>query len=280
MHKPKLLFQAPIDFDLAILKEMRRKFTMDFDGAPDVIVCNPKADFVFDETMLALYPGLQILATPSTGVNHIDHVACKRRGVKVLSLLDDRVRLDTISASAEYTFKMILDGLRKVPAFELQDKVIGLVGYGRIGRRVDIYCDAFDADVLYVHDPYKNRWDSLNDVFSKSDVVVICCSLTEETKGMIDKHYLRQMKRNAVLVNSARGEVINEQDLIDLMQERPDIRVVLDVLTGETTGTQNPYPLISKGAIITPHIAGETYDSRTKATRIILKLVEREFVNE
>jgi glycerate dehydrogenase len=200
--------------------------------------------------------------------------ACKRRGIKVVSLLDDRKGLDTITASSEFTFKLILDALRIAPARELIGKGIGLVGYGRIGKNVERYCGAFGARVRYVCDPYVGRYDSLEWVFSHSDIVVICCSLTSETRGIIGRKLLRSMKEGAVLVNTARGEVIRENELAEVMKDRQDLRVALDVLTGETTGTQKPAPLLALGAIITPHIAGETFDSRTKAAKIILRLLK------
>ena len=89
-----------------------------------------------------------------------------------------------------------------------------------------------------------------------SDAVVICCSLTEETRGMITGEMLRSLPYDAALINTARGEIIREGDLLEVMDERPDLRVALDVLCGETTGTQDPEPLIRLGAIVTPHIAG------------------------
>lgn len=93
---------------------------------------------------------------------------------------------------------------------------------------------------------------------------------------MITADLLRSMKHGAALINTSRGEVIDEYALAMVMDERPDLRVAVDVLEGETTGTQNPQRLISRGAIVTPHIAGETFDSRTKAARIILNLLKKE----
>lgn len=244
-------------------------------------VCNPKQNFIVEEDVLQRFPNLNILATPSTGLNHIDLDACKRRGVKVLSLLDDRAGLDTISASAEFTFKLLLDALRIPPARELQGKTVGLVGYGRIGRKLADWFTAFGA-MFYLNDPRMGNLlnNSLTHIFKNSDAVIICCSLTPETTGMIDAPLLRSMKHGAALINTARGEIINERDLLTVMDERPDLRIALDVLTGEVTGTANPAPLKARGAIITNHIAGETFDSRTKAARIILNLLKKELGNE
>lgn len=241
--------------------------------------CSPVNQPFIDEKALAQFPNLRILATASTGTNHIDLDACAARGIKVLSLLDDRAGLNTISASAEWTFKLILDGLRlKKPYHELQGLTVGLVGWGRIGKLIQLWAGAFGAIVPYKHDPY-DSWalSGLDEVFT-ANVVVICCALTDETRGMITYDLLRRLPPDAVLVNTARGEVINENDLCRFMAARPDVRVCLDVVTGEVNGTANPERLRALGALVTDHIAGETYESRTKAARIILGLLKKEMV--
>lgn len=274
----KLLFEAPLDFDMRVMEEYQSNFDMTFSGSPEILVCDPSAHHIIDGKILDLYPDLKIIATPSTGNNHIDLKAVEERGIKFLSLLDDREGLDTITASSEFTFKLILDALRIKPAFELSGKIIGLIGYGRIGQNIKRYADAFNAEVVNVHDPYKGGYETIEEVFTDSEIIVVCCSLTDETRNMIRGHHIRMMRENAVLVNTARGEIINEEELVEVMNERPDIRVALDVVHGETTGTTNKGPLLSAGAIITPHTAGETFDSRTKAAKIILELLRKETV--
>ena len=284
-----ILFSAPLDFDPTVAKEYaelgKADFTngafpspLSFDSCEQyrVWVCNPKANRVIDESVLRFFSHLDILATPSTGLNHIDLDACKRRGVKVLSLLDDRAGLDEISASAEFTFKLLLDALRKPPARELKGKMVGLVGFGRIGKKLRVSLNAFGARG-FSYDPH-TLWQppSLETLFSESDAVIVCCTYNKETHHMIGADLLRSMKQGAALINTSRGEVIDEYALAMVMEERPDLRVAVDVLEGETTGTQNPQRLISRGAIVTNHVAGETFDSRTKAAKIILNLLKKE----
>lgn len=289
-----VLFTAPLDFDNGVADDYLGAFAVYATPGhhrPSVKhpqkyvawVCDPKASFVIDDAVLDEYPNLHVLATPSTGTNHIDLDACKRRGVKVLSLLDDRAGLETISASAEFTFKLLLDALRIPPARELQGLQVALIGYGRIGRKLHRYLGAFGAQVI-PYDPYKKVYGSygrsLATNFEASDAVIICCALTPETKGMITADLIRSMKHGAALINTARGEIVDEHGLLAVMDERPDLRVALDVLAGEVTGTANPEPFKARGAIITPHIAGETFDSRTKAARIILNLLKKELQHE
>lgn len=252
---------------------------------------NPGQNFIVDNTILDLFSNIQVLSTPSTGSNHIDRESCKRRGVAVYSLLDDRTTLNTISASAEFTFLLLLNSMRRLDfslpevtegrwrareddmrGYELAGKHVGLVGLGRIGRRMARYCQAFDASVSY-YDPYVSEeslpsWP-LEKIFKNSDAVCICPSLTSETAGMINYDLMSRLKYGASFVNTSRGEVLIEDDLARLLAERPDLRVGLDVLAGEVTAIQYQSPLIEyhrRGQIvITPHIAGATVESQAKA---------------
>lgn len=291
-----LRFTAPRDFDKAVEKEYEAFMPVDWKESfytptkPEITiwVCDPSASFVINEGWLNYFPNLRILATPSTGENHLDRKAAEARGIKVISLLDDREGLETISASAEFTFKLLLDALRKEPARELQGKVVGLVGFGRIGHRLADWCQAFRAH-WYAYDPYMvgiNSWRVASDkrylptVFSEADAVIICCTYNAETKGMITADLLRSMKPGAALINTSRGEVIDAEGLYQVLKERPDIRFATDVVHGETAGwgEESRERLRSLGAIVTEHIAGATFDSRTKAAKIILELLKKEGV--
>jgi D-3-phosphoglycerate dehydrogenase / 2-oxoglutarate reductase len=283
----RILFDAPIDFDESLVRE--------YEGLGSVVwapyssigyniasfpprvaqvwVCNPKADFIINDDVLESFSHLKIIATPSTGTNHIDLAACERRGIKVISLLDDREGLNTISASAEFTFKLILDVLRLGTPRELNGKMLGLIGYGRIGQWI---FKRLDGTGVMVHDPLVKTNLSIETIFRNCDIIVVCCTYSESTHHMITEQHILSMKPQARLVNTARGEVIDEEGMKRALEQRPDIRVALDVLEGETTGTANPDWFLERGHIVTPHTAGATFDSRTKAAKIILNLLKKE----
>lgn len=248
----RVLFGPPRDFDPTVLDGMAL-----VDEDPDVWIVDPCANYIIDGGRLDKYPSLQILATPSTGNNHIDLNAVRQRGIKFLSLLDDRKGLNEISASAEYTLMLLLAALRYAPPRELQGRTIGLVGYGRIGRRMARWCQTMGANVI-AHDPPKRKNVSLEVLFDIADAVVVCCTLNDQTRGMITANVINLLPKFGRLVNTARGEIV-ELDGI-----RDDIIVASDF----------PH---ERANISSPHIAGATWDSRTKATRIIRKLVEREW---
>ncbi len=306
------LFSAPFEFlgklveayqslIPTIFKEIWRR--QELSPAEDLTawVVNPGQLFVIDEAILDLYPSLSVLVTPSTGCNHIDLEACTRRGVSVYSLLDDRAALVQISASSEFTFLLLLNTLRRLDVaiqevsagrwrdreerlrgHELQGKRVGIIGLGRIGQRLAHYCIAFGARVSYF-DPYVTSdvypTESLEELFSRSEVICLCCRLTPETTGFINHSFLERLKWGACLVNTSRGEVILEQDLADVLSKRPDLRVGLDVLAGEVTHQQKNSPLLAyhqRGQIvITPHMAGATVESQTKAAKTALELLRR-----
>ncbi len=251
--------------------------------SPKHLVIDPLKSFGKDD----VYPGLEAIATPSTGTDHIDIEYLKGQNVRVYCLLDDREALSEIRASSEYTFMAILMGLRRIDrvigstnrrkaGHELYEKMVGIVGVGRIGANVMRWCVAFGATVDF-HDPYKAGYAvSLEELFAENDIVCITCSLTEETTHMIDYSLMASMVENAVLVNTSRGAVINEKDLVDVLRRRPDLTAVLDVMEGELDGSRIESPLwFMKNVILTPHVAGFTYESMEKAHDIAVRLLEQ-----
>ena len=124
---------------------------------------------------------------------------------------------------------------------ELRNKTLGVIGMGRIGSQVVKRAKAFEMDVI-VYDPYITeetadelgvRITTLEDLIENADVMTIHVPLTPETKGLISKEQLNQMKDNAILINCARGGIINEEDLYEVLKERPELKVGLDVYENE-----------------------------------------------
>lgn len=306
------LFSAPFSFLGDFQGEFRRLMPTAFreiwkreeitpDPSLTAWVVNPGQQFRVDGALLRDFPSLSVIVTPSTGSNHLDLQACRERGVALYSLLDDREGLNEISASAEFTFLLLLNTLRRLDravrevsegrwrsreevmrGYELKGKQVGLVGLGRIGRQMARYCAAFGARVAY-SDPHVACSDypsvSLKELFGQSDILCICCSLTPQTEGRVGSELLNLLKPGACLVNTSRGEVIDEQALAELLERRVDLRVGLDVLAGETLGIHEHSPLLrfhhSGQIVITPHVAGATVESQTQAARVALGLLRR-----
>ena len=247
------------------------------------MIIDPLASFGLKEWEAAGRP--TVIATPSTGDDHIDREALEAHGVKVFTLRDDRAALDEIRASSEFTFLLLLLGLRGGPQIfgtkhrgepgnELYRKLVGIIGFGRIGKNIERWCEAFGADVAIYDPPLGYFYWGLEHIFRECDAVVICCTLDDETRQMIGRPLLERMKPNAVLVNTSRGEVLVEEDLIAVIGERPDLRVMLDVLEGELEWRHLNSSLWNL-ATISPHIAGHTLESERKAQEIAQELETR-----
>ena len=256
----------------------------------EALVVDP--EFPVTKDVLDSAPLCNVVVTASTGRNHIDLEACMRRDIKVLSLLDNRYALDEIRASSECTFLLILNALRRLDVakqdifwmrdademrgHELYKKLVGMVGHGRIGKNIENWCQAFGAGV-YWRDPYDKSnlfQPALQWIFQNCDVIVICATLSWETEGMIGGNLLRSMKKGACLVNTARGEIIVENELVEVAKQRPDLTFCLDVLSGEAVGAQLNSPLLDMpNIVVTPHCCGLTYESNEKAARIAAQLL-------
>tara|TARA_Y100000034_G_scaffold120750_1_gene164070 strand:- start:1045 stop:1623 length:579 start_codon:yes stop_codon:yes gene_type:complete len=170
-----------------------------------------------------------------------------------------------------------LDNEEFLRSSELSGKKLGIIGFGRIGKKLKKYADAFNVNIKF-YDPYvSGSCQSIKDLYD-SDILSINCYLNDETRGMISDGFFDGFKKGLIVVNTSRGEVVDE-DYVARMVRNYKILYSCDVLSNE----QNIYELKSSilfrmnlsghpNLVITPHIAGVTVDSQRKALEIILKL--------
>jgi D-3-phosphoglycerate dehydrogenase len=242
---------------------------------------------VTDE-LLANAPHLVVVARAGIGVDNIDVDAATRRGIAVLNAPG----ANTVSA-AEHAVALLLALQRRIPgavhsmreggwdrkAFagsELRGKTIGIVGLGRIGQHVAGLARAFGMTVI-AHDPFlpEERARELNislsplhELLAASDVVTLHLPLTEETQDLIDRERIARMKRGAVLINTARGGLVNEQALIDALESGAIGGAALDVFEPEPLPAESPLRR-TKGLILTPHLAASTTEAQDRVAREI-----------
>jgi D-3-phosphoglycerate dehydrogenase len=201
--------------------------------------------------------------------------------------------LRTVSATAEHAWALLLALLRRIPhAFvavqcgewnrdawrghELDGKRLGLVGLGRVGCKVARYGLAFGMAVA-AYDPYAVEWiegveryPTLTGLLSQSDVVSLHVPLNNETTGMVDTNTLAVLPPGSVLINTSRGEVVNEAALVQALESKHLAGAALDVITHERYPDRRRYSSLLAYActhdnlIITPHIAGATHESMAK----------------
>ena len=319
--KIKLLVTAPLHFlestkdelnkkyDLIVLKHDEKKFVEKLLKETDIWICSPCPKYKIDKSILNFAKNLKIIATPSTGSNHIDKVYCKKNNIKVIALKGTKF-IKSISASSEYTFAMILSSIRKIPQSinavksnywrdyenllrgnELSNLTLGIIGYGRIGSNLARYAKSFKMKIL-VNDPYKKfnkikiKNTNINLLLKDSDIVVVCVHLNEKTRNMVNENFFKRMKKGVIFINSSRGEIVNEKMLIKYLKNKKIKSCFLDVVTNENLEKKNffkkqifDYMRQNKNLHISPHIAGLTYESENKAMKSILKLISNETKN-
>jgi phosphoglycerate dehydrogenase-like enzyme/CMP-N-acetylneuraminic acid synthetase len=270
----------------------------------DIWICSPCPKYIIDENILKHANKLKIIASTSTGTNHIDMNYCKKHNIKILSLKDSE-KVKNITASSEFTFALMLSTIRNVcqsfdnvknngwrekesnlRANELCGKTLGIVGLGRIGSNNAKYALAFGMKVM-VYDPFvkvnienTERVMNILDLLRSSDVIMICVHLSKETNCMVDESWFSNMKNGVYFINTSRGEVIDENALLDNLKSGKIKAAGLDVLTNESLIGKDKNKLIeyakeNNNLIITSHIAGLTYESEVKAAEIILEELKK-----
>tara|TARA_B100000686_G_scaffold334193_1_gene401102 strand:+ start:15842 stop:16756 length:915 start_codon:yes stop_codon:yes gene_type:complete len=269
---------------------------------PEILITNPGSEYKYDEHHFndEHYQDLKIVATPSTGNTHIDLDYLEKKGIEFYSLLDDRESLDKITASSEFTWLHIMNAMRKfrvatnntrywrekknedkLRTQQLSGKTIGIIGYGRIGKNVSKYAEAFGMDFLF-YDPdvfaNGNKVSSI-DTMKDVDIISINCGLNDTSRNLITYDTFKDFKKGLVVVNTSRGEVVDERYISLLIKSR-EIFYSADVIVDEqnlsTPHHSELYKLYESGEYdnltLTPHVAGVTTDSQQIAFRSIIEL--------
>ena len=242
---------------------------------------------------MALLPELKYIGVLATGYNVVDIDEAKARGIVVTN-----IPAYSTASVAQMVFAHILNITQRVgyyadentqgrwtnnPDFcywdtnlvELDGKKMGIVGYGNIGKATARIALAFGMEVLaYTSKEQKDlpqgvKKASLDELFAESDVVSLHCPLTPDTKELVNANRLKTMKPNAILINTGRGPLVNEQDLADALNEGRIAGAGLDVLSVEPSVAGNPL-LSAKNCFITPHIAWATKEARTRLMDIAI----------
>lgn len=250
-----------------------------------------------DAEVIAAAPRLRVIVSPTTGVDHIDCEAAAARSIAVLTLRDHTAALRDVRATAEHTIGLMLSLLRHLPAAfahvreggwdrdqfwggELYESTVGIVGYGRLGRLVARYLKAFGAEVLISDRPGGAPLEveeglqvcPLDELLSRSRIVSLHASLDESSRGMIGHRELALMQPHALLVNTARGALVQEDALLGALREERLAGAALDVVADEHgKGSREllGYARDHANVLVTPHIGGATRESREKTESLM-----------
>lgn len=262
-----------------------------------------KLGLAFDTTFFEAVPALKYLVTPTTGLNHINLDAAESAKVQVLSLKGETELLNQVKSTAEHTWALLLmltrnlqgatqhveaGGWQREPfmATELDGKTIGVLGLGRLGRIIAKYAAAFGMKVM-AYDIRNAAFTecetlvervSLREVFSKADVLSLHIPSNPETHHFVNQEKLSWLPAHAVLINTARGEVIDERALLSALQNNRLAGAAIDVLEGDSTWEEQveeehalvAFAKMNKNLLITPHMGGYGIDSIYKTRRFMV----------
>jgi D-3-phosphoglycerate dehydrogenase len=236
---------------------------------------------------------LQVIVSGTTGLDHIDLTAARSKQISVLSLRGEEEFLRGITATAEMTWALLLALMRRIPEAvssvragqwnrdavkgrDLYGRRLGIVGLGRVGRQVAEFGTAFQMSVA-AYDPFVTYWPqtvlrkhSLAALLRESDVVSIHVNLHPGTVGFIGHHELALLPQGAVVINTSRGEVMDDQALVEALESGRVDGAALDVIPQERREEmrQNSrlilYAATHQNLLITPHAAGATHEAMRK----------------
>lgn len=251
----------------------------------DIILTNKT---VITKELIDAASRLKLIAVTATGYNNIDMAAAKAKGISVCNV----PAYGTFSV-AQHAFALLLELINHVglnaastakgewtkakdwcytikPIVELKDKVIGIVGLGKIGKQMALIAHAFGMKVIYFGG--REKLDNaiqvdLHQLFIQADVISLHCPLTKDNAGFVNRELLELMKPTAIIINTARGALINEKDLAQALQQGRIAGAGLDVLSAEPPPKN--HPLIGlENCMVTPHNAWISFEARQRIMNI------------
>ena len=244
---------------------------------------------------------IKLINTASTGLNHINQDDCKKLNIKILSLTKDFKLIKKLPSTSELSFGLMINLLRNIiQSFksvrnkkwdytpfigqELSNLTIGIIGLGRLGNLMANYAQAFGMKVFY-YDPFKKLKKYKKISFKKlvqiTDVISIHAHVNNQTKNMINKKILKFAKKKPIIINTSRGELVNEKDIIWGLKNKIISGYGTDVIEKEFIDIKKS-PIIKNinkyNIIVTPHIGGMTYQGQLRAYNYAINKIKNEII--
>lgn len=249
----------------------------------DIIIINKVS---IDKEIIDNLPKLKYIGVLATGYNVVNCEYAKKKGIVVTN-----IPAYSTESVAQHVFGLLIEVASGIgyhndtvkngdwencsdfcyyrnKMVELSGKTMGIIGFGQIGQRVKDIALAFGMKII-VNNKDKigqgegYKFVNLEELFQNSDVISLNCPLTKENEGLINANTISLMKQNAIIINAARGGLINESDLASALNSGKIFGAGLDVLSTEPPSSNNPL-LKAKNIVITPHIAWATKEARTR----------------
>lgn len=253
-------------------------------------------------------PELKWIATPTTGVDHLDQSELRRRNIQLITLKDYPEFLKTITATAEHTWGLLLSLLRRIPSSfddvksgnwrrlphegdELCGKTLGVIGCGRLGKMVAKFGDSFGMRILVNDiDPlaasefsFPFEFVELKELLKNSNVVTLHVPLNAHTAGLMGTDEFKKMNSESILINTSRGEIVDEASLLTALNQKKIAGAAVDVMCDDASWpekTPTNHALVkfareNSNLIITPHISGYAKSAIQKTRNFVAeRLVE------
>lgn len=248
------------------------------------------SNFQYRKDVIEKCPNLKMICVAFTGVDHVDIDYCKDRGITVCNCAG----YSTV-AVADLVFGLLINIYRNIVecnivtrkggtknglvGFELEGKKFGVIGTGAIGMRVANIAKAFGCEVYAYSRTVKEgkeiKYVDLNTLLSTCDVISLHVPLNENTKGLINEENIKLMKKNAVLINTARGPVVDSKALSDALKNNIIAGAGIDVFEIEPPIPVDHVLFDAPNLIVTPHVAFATKESMVKRAEIVFDNIDK-----
>lgn len=249
-----------------------------------------------DKAYIDSHPSIKAVVKFGVGTDNIDVEYCKEKGIAVGRTVGSNARsvaetaISFVIADSKNLYESIQNtrehGWAKMTGYEIQGKTIGIIGFGAIGKEVAkmawglgmnvLAFDAFGVNTE-IAEKYNVEESSVEEIMKRSDFVSLHVPLTDETRNMISLKEMKQMKSNAVLINTARGGIVNEADLYEALKNQVLKAAYFDVFTVEPPKEEEPLMTLPN-FYLTPHIASRSAEAERKtadmATKVILEFLK------
>lgn len=251
-------------------------------AAADIIITNK---VVISAEHMKQLPQLKLICVAATGINNVDTDAARQHNIAVANVAGYSTQsvvqicytlmLSLISQWSSVQSAMQSPGWQNHPQFvmlptafqELNGKTLGIIGFGTIGKAVAQVAERFGMAVLKAQLPGRESTEDrlpLNEFLPRCDIVSLHCPLTELTRELVDQSFLAQMKSSAILLNTARGGLVDEAALAQALNEKTIAGAGLDVLSTEPPSSDNPLLEPRPNLVLTPHIGWASTQARQR----------------
>ncbi len=281
-------------FELTMLEDVSKKRVLQVIQKYEIIFTNPNMSKVLlSKEIIQKAKKLAFICTASTGTNHIDLDYAKKRNVKVLSLRKEKKIINKISSTAEHALALMLAKIRNITESNYSVKrkkwdyrpfigrqmnklKVGIIGYGRLGKMMVKILLPLVNQIFIFEKNYKIKrlnkkasQVSLKKLLNNSDIISLHIHADHNNINFICKKTLKLMKKNVLIVNTSRGDIINEKDLVDFLKKNKFSQYATDVLKQEILNKFKSkifkHSKNSNQILITPHIGGMTIDAQELA---------------